>query len=127
MCGIAGIVTEHSERYNGALRLMVNALAHRGPDEQGVDHFVNCSLGHSRLCIVDLATGQQPMRGSDSWLGITFNGEIYGYRAIREQLATYPFKTSSDTEVILALYERYGERFLEKLPGMFAFALWDER
>ncbi len=127
MCGIAGILTQDSKRYERALKNMVEALRHRGPDGQGIDHFPNCSLGHTRLSIVDLETGGQPMRSSDGNLGITFNGEIYGYQKLRRQLTTYPFKTTSDTETILAMYERSQERLLETLPGMFAFGLWNDR
>jgi asparagine synthase (glutamine-hydrolysing) len=84
-------------------------------------------LGHTRLSIVDLATGEQPMLAADGTLAITFNGEIYGFREIKKSLEDYRFNTTSDTEVILALYETYGENLLQHLPGMFAFAIWDER
>ena len=127
MCGIAGIVAQNSHRYQEALQRMVEILRHRGPDEAGLDHFRDCSLGQARLSIVDLVSGKQPMRNDRETTGITFNGEIYGYKALRQALEPqYHFHTSSDTEVILAMYERYGERFIEKLPGMFAFALWDD-
>jgi len=92
----------------------------------GEDAFDTCLLGHRRLAIVDLESGAQPMRGAGGHTAITFNGEIYGYREVRASLGGYPFRTASDTEAILALYERFGESFVERLPGMFAFALWDE-
>jgi asparagine synthase (glutamine-hydrolysing) len=127
MCGIAGIVAPTAARYRHALERMVDALRHRGPDGNGVHVFGDCALGHTRLSIVDLATGDQPMLAGDGRAGVTFNGEIYGYRDLRSALGDYPFRTASDTEVILALYQRHGTRLLDSLPGMFAFALWDDR
>lgn len=127
MCGIAGIVTNNAKSYTPELNRMLQYIHHRGPDGDGVFSFDNCILGHVRLSIVDLETGSQPMLSPLTNTGITFNGEIYGYRKIREHFKDYPFKTTSDTEVILALYEKYGEReFLNKLPGMFSFSIWDD-
>ncbi len=126
MCGIAGIITPNAENYKEPLQRMVNALHHRGPDENGTHYFPNCALGHSRLSIVDLEKGQQPMLSPNKKISITFNGEIYGYQTIKERLSDYPFKTHSDTEIILALYQRYGKDLMPHLPGMFAFAIWDE-
>lgn len=102
-------------------------LAHRGPDADGIAEFDDCTLGHRRLSIIDLSTGAQPMCTADDSIAVTFNGEIYGYKDIKKELKNYPFRTNSDTETILALYETYGERFVEKLPGMFAFAIWDSK
>ncbi|MEZ5543291.1 MAG: asparagine synthase (glutamine-hydrolyzing) [Pseudomonadota bacterium] len=127
MCGIAGIVTQDVSRYQSALDGMVAALNHRGPDGHGKLLFQNCGLGHTRLAIIDLATGQQPMPSSDRSVAVTFNGEIYGFRDIRRNLKEYPFQTTSDTEVILALYDRYGDTMMSHLPGMFAFAIWDDK
>lgn len=128
MCGIAGIVAPEVKRYREPLGRMTDSLAHRGPDGAGIHFFGECAFGHRRLSIVDLESGQQPMLSSDAALGITFNGEIYGYGALRKGLeGRYPFRTSSDTEVILALYESMGSDLLSRLPGMFAFALWDDR
>lgn len=127
MCGIAGIVAPHAEQYRPALERMVAALSHRGPDGSGIHIFPGCALGHTRLSIVDLTTGDQPMLAADGSLAITFNGEIYGFRDIRERLDKYQFHTTSDTEVVLALYQTYGPDYLKHLPGMFAFAIWDER
>jgi asparagine synthase (glutamine-hydrolysing) len=125
MCGIVGIAKANSKRLEKPLNQMVDALYHRGPDDSGTYHFLNCSLGHARLSIVDLNTGQQPMIGSNSKTGIVFNGEIYGFKEIKNNLLNdFQFRTSSDTEVILALYSKYGSHFLEKLPGAFSFALW---
>ncbi|WP_224982618.1 asparagine synthase (glutamine-hydrolyzing) [Geomonas agri] len=126
MCGIAGIVAPQAERFREQLRLMTDSLAHRGPDGAGSSFFANCALGHRRLAIVDLEGGRQPMLSSDGSTGITFNGEIYGYQDIRRYLEPHPFVTSSDTEVILALYGRHGREMLRRLPGMFSFAIWDD-
>lgn len=127
MCGIAGIVAPDCARYEPTLDGMVAALSHRGPDGVAAHFFNNCAIGHRRLSIIDLATGDQPMFSPDGKVAVTFNGEIYGYREIKKGLRDYPFTTTSDTEVILALYERYGTNMLEHLPGMFALAIWDER
>jgi asparagine synthase (glutamine-hydrolysing) len=126
MCGIAGIVATHSARYESALDRMMAALSHRGPDGAGAHFFTDCALGHRRLSIIDLTTGEQPMFSPDRKVAITFNGEVYGYREIKKNLHDYPFITTSDTEIVLALYERYKTDMLKHLPGMFAFALWDE-
>jgi asparagine synthase (glutamine-hydrolysing) len=126
MCGIAGIVAPEVARHGAALERMVSALRHRGPDGLGSHLFRNCGLGHARLSIVDLKSGEQPMFGRDGAVGLTFNGEIYGFREIRERLRGYDFHTTSDTEVVLALYEEHGEGLVRHLPGMFAFALWDD-
>lgn len=126
MCGIAGIVTTDVRAYQGQLDRMISSLSHRGPDGSGSHFFKRCALGHTRLSIVDLESGGQPMLTPDKRLGITFNGEIYGFKDIKSNLPDYPFNTSSDTEVILALYKRYGEDMMSHLPGMFSFAIWDE-
>lgn len=127
MCGIAGIVAPDCVRYESVVDRMVAALSHRGPDGFAAHFFTGCALGHSRLSIIDLKTGDQPMFSPDYKVAVTFNGEIYGYREIKKDLPDYAFTTTSDTEVVLALYERYGTDMLKHLPGMFAFALWDER
>jgi len=105
---------------------MLTRIRHRGPDEEGTHFFDGCALGHRRLSIIDRAGGHQPMLSPDGRLGITFNGEIYGYKVLRQALPSYSFHTSCDTELLLALYERHATGMLEHLPGMFAFALWDE-
>ncbi|MEI6057425.1 MAG: asparagine synthase (glutamine-hydrolyzing) [bacterium] len=129
MCGIVGIVTKESSAngYEAHIKKMMASIKYRGPDEDGVHIFDTCALGHVRLSIVDLGSGQQPMLTSDKTNSIVFNGEIYGYKDIKKTLSEYNFDTNSDTEVILALYKKYGHNLLEKLPGMFAFALWDEK
>ena len=125
MCGIAGIAQKGVQKHDKEVRAMIAHLAHRGPDATGFHASESCTLGHARLSIIDLATGTQPM--SDENAVVTFNGEIFGYQDIRRRLSSYPFKTNSDTEVILALYATQGENLPKHLPGQFAFALWDKR
>ncbi len=105
---------------------MVACMKHRGPDGDGVYGFGNCLIGHNRLSIIDLLSGDQPMLNAAKDVGIVFNGEIYGYQSIRQTL-NYPYATTSDTEVIIALYEKHGTELLRHLPGMFAFGIWDEK
>lgn len=128
MCGIAGIVNSDPSR-DVAMRRMLDALAHRGPDGEGIYHDGLATLGHRRLSIIDLAGGQQPLRNADRSILLVCNGEIYNYRELRRELERdgYQFLTHSDCEVIIALYERYGDRLLNRLRGMFAFMLWDTK
>src|SRR5439155_1558244 len=115
----------------GLLVRMRDAIIHRGPDEEGIwlseDHHVG--LGTRRLKIIDLVGGQQPMANEDGTLVLAYNGEVYNHRALREELeqAGRRFRTKCDTEVVLAAYEAYGDDCLERLDGMFAFAIWDQR
>jgi asparagine synthase (glutamine-hydrolysing) len=128
MCGIAGIVERVGTAVDaGLLDRMTDVLRHRGPDGRGTVILGPAGLGHRRLSIIDLATGAQPMTNADRSVWITFNGEIYNYRELRSELAARGrrFETTSDTEVIVAAYEAWGERCLERLRGMFAFAIWD--
>jgi asparagine synthase (glutamine-hydrolysing) len=126
MCGIAGIVNTDPAR-DAAMRRMLDALQHRGPDGEGIYHDALATLGHRRLSIIDLAGGQQPLHNADRSILLVCNGEIYNYRELRRQLELdgYRFLTHSDCEVIIALYERHGDRLLDRLRGMFAFVLWD--
>ena len=132
MCGIAGIVSTDPARAI-AMRRMLDALAHRGPDGEGiyhdgsVTHHPVATLGHRRLSIIDLAGGQQPLQNADRSIVLVCNGEIYNYRELRRELERdgHAFLTHSDCEVIIGLYERYGDRLLDRLRGMFAFVLWD--
>lgn len=125
MCGISGIIAKNAGRYLPDQQQMIDTMYHRGPDGNGIYQYDNCLLGHNRLSIVDLSTGAQPMLDDTGKICIVFNGEIYGYKELRKQL-DYPFKTESDTELIIALYKKYGVGLLDRLPGMFAFAIWDE-
>jgi asparagine synthase (glutamine-hydrolysing) len=126
MCGIAGIVSDNISSQKILLTRAVDSLVHRGPDKQSTYFFGICGLGHTRLSIVDLDTGDQPMLTQDKKIGVVFNGEIYGYKKIKSSIPDFEFRTTADTEVILALYRTYGKKMMDKLPGMFAFALWDE-
>lgn len=125
MCGICGIyLPEGIDKRK--VQVMTNILSHRGPDDEGVWINREIGFGHRRLSIIDLSGGQQPMSNEDGTLWITFNGEIYNYREIKNTLAQpHQFKTKSDTEVILHLYEEIGEACVKRLRGMFAFAIYD--
>jgi len=125
MCGIAGIVGNNISNKSSLIKGMTDAIAHRGPDGEGAYEYDNCVLGHRRLSIIDLSTGDQPMLSNSKQQGIVFNGEIYGFHSVKASLKDYNFKTTSDTEVILALYEKFETSLCEHLPGMFAFAIWD--
>ena len=130
MCGIAGMLAEPGRRADSRLlRAMTGILAHRGPDGDGHHEDGRVGLGHRRLSIIDLATGEQPMSNDDASVWITFNGEIYNYRELRRELEArgYRFRTASDTEVIIKAYEAFGPDCVGHLRGMFAFALWDAR
>jgi asparagine synthase (glutamine-hydrolysing) len=130
MCGICGILQRDGARpvdQAGVLNMM-GALRHRGPDGHGFYFDGPVGLGHTRLAIIDLEAGRQPMSNEDKSLWIVFNGEIYNYLELRRDLSRHHvFQTHSDTEVILHLYEEMGERCLERLNGMFSFAIWDSR
>lgn len=133
MCGIAGSYAYGTRQPIDKLLLerMTSSLAHRGPDGFGYHYSHDGSLGfgHRRLSIIDLSTGDQPMCNEDSSVWVTYNGEIYNYRELREQLRArgHHFKTVSDTEVIIHAYEEWGEGCPAKLNGIFAFGIWDER
>jgi asparagine synthase (glutamine-hydrolysing) len=124
MCGIAGYVGSAPSEL---LPLMVRALEHRGPDDEGLHVENEVGLGMTRLAIIDLVTGRQPMATSDKTAWIVFNGEIYNFRDLRAELQARgsTFHTTSDTEVILEAYRTWGDACVERLRGMFAFALWD--
>ncbi len=127
MCGIAGIVgLKDKEIANNKILSMTESLKHRGPDATGVfvDHEI--ALGHLRLSIIDLSeSANQPFFDTSNRYVITYNGEIYNFQEVRKLLPEYPFRTDSDTEVILAAYEKFGADCLTLFNGMFAFAIWD--
>ncbi len=131
MCGIAGWFSQNPTIDNALkiLQAMVAAIAHRGPDGNDIYTSQHVGLAHTRLAIIDINGGKQPMQTEDGEFVITFNGEIYNYRALRKELISKGsiFHTESDTEVILQLYHQYGWRGFNRLRGMYAFALWDSR
>lgn len=132
MCGIYGYISLKEKIEPERLRRMGNALRHRGPDDEGEiirdSRGASIGLGHKRLSIIDLSSAaRQPMANEDETIWITFNGEIYNFKELRRELESkgHRFRSNSDTEVIVHLYEETGTRCLERLNGMFAFALWD--
>src|SRR5213080_348782 len=130
MCGIAGRFNFDPARPVDPARLaaMTSAIAHRGPDADGFYTSRGIGLGHRRLSIIDLATGDQPLTNEDQTIWIVFNGEIYNFADVRAELVTHGhrFRTHSDTEVIVHAHEQWGDRAVERFRGMFAYALWDE-
>lgn len=130
MCGICGKLNFDPQAAVSAalLKRMADTIHHRGPDDEGYYTSGPVGLGFRRLSIIDLNTGHQPISNEDGSVWIVFNGEIYNYQELRESLLSkgHRFKTQTDTEVIVHLYEEYGEGCVEKLRGMFGFALWDE-
>jgi asparagine synthase (glutamine-hydrolysing) len=130
MCGIAGIVNfRQPENQEIILNRMLRAMSHRGPDASGLYMSDSCGLGHARLSIIDLSGGYQPMHNEDRTVWIVFNGEIFNYPELRDDLLArgHRFYTHSDTEVIIHLYEEYGSELFSHLNGQFAIALWDRR
>ncbi len=129
MCGICGAIGGESGIAETRVSKMMTAMIHRGPDEDGVLAEPFAVLGMRRLSIIDLAGGRQPVYNEDGTIGVVFNGEIYNFPHLRSQLETagHYFRTRSDTEVLVHAYEEWGERSLDRLRGMFAFALWDGR
>jgi asparagine synthase (glutamine-hydrolysing) len=129
VCGIAGIATIHPvTELRPAVERMAAAMRHRGPDSKGVEDLGSCLLANTRLSIIDLNNrGRMPMSSTDGQTWITYNGECYNASELRVGLSErgHCFRTTTDTEVVLHLYLEYGERFVEKLRGMFAFAIWD--
>jgi len=128
MCGIAGIVDFERRADPACVERMIGVLEHRGPDGHGVWADNGVALGHRRLSIIDLTEGgHQPMVLDNDRYVITFNGEIYNYVELREELRRegYEFHSSSDTEVLLVAYAHWGDDCLHRLNGMFAFAIWD--
>ena len=131
MCGICGKLSFDREARVSPrlLKAMADSIHHRGPDDEGYYTSGPVGFGFRRLSIIDLNTGHQPICNEDASVWIVFNGEIYNYQELRRHLETkgHVFKTETDTEVIVHLYEEFGEACVEKLRGMFAFAIWDER
>lgn len=130
MCGITGKIFFDKNQHISSIELeeMTNIISHRGPDDKGFYIKENVGLGFRRLSIIDLKTGHQPLSNQKGNLWITFNGEVYNFQELREDLERkgYRFRTNTDTEVIVNLYQEYGEKCVDFLRGMFAFVIWDE-
>ena len=128
MCGYVGFA-DHIEDKNTVLKNMMNTIIHRGPDSEGMYTDDDVALGFRRLSIIDLEAGSQPLFNEDNSIVLVFNGEIYNYQDLRTGLIEqgHQFRTKSDSEVLINLYEEYGEEMLNKLRGMFSFAIWDQK
>jgi asparagine synthase (glutamine-hydrolysing) len=127
VCGICGIASTNSSRITDRVAAMSATLVHRGPDSSGEFNDEGVALAARRLSIIDLETGDQPVANENGTVHVVQNGEIYNYRELRRELerAGHSFRTQGDTEVLLHLYEEHGDRFAERLRGMFAIAIWD--
>src|SRR5215471_18845908 len=128
MCGITGFVSlTPSASPASVIERMTDPIRHRGPDDSGIFRDPHASLGFRRLAIIDVAGGHQPMTNEDQSTWIIFNGEIFNHASIRPDLeaAGHRYTTRSDTETILHAYEQYGPSCVQKLRGMFAFAIWE--
>lgn len=131
MCGICGKLNLKTgiPIQLSLIKSMMNVMVHRGPDDEGVYITDQVALGHRRLSIIDLNTGKQPISNEDQTVWVVFNGEIYNYKELRDFLLQkgHFFKTCTDTEVLVHLYEEFGDEMVSKLRGMFAFAIWDSK
>jgi asparagine synthase (glutamine-hydrolysing) len=127
MCGIAGFVLREGAADASSVRLMCDQIRHRGPDDEGYYVDGGCAIGMRRLSIIDLDTGHQPISNEDGSVHVVFNGEIYNYRELRDHLTAcgHRFRTNSDTETLVHLYEEEGIEGINRLRGMFAYAIWD--
>lgn len=127
MCGICGIALKEGEVNEKRLGAMTDVLHHRGPDDSGVFIDKNIGLGHRRLSIIDVQSGHQPISNEDDTIWISYNGEVYNHSDIRQRLigAGHQYKTRSDTETLIHLYEDKGLGGVQELRGMFAFSIWD--
>ena len=128
MCGICGKISLDPVQRTEIERMMT-ALSHRGPDDVGLYVKDGVGLGHRRLSIIDLGTGKQPIPNEDGSVWVVLNGEVYNYFGLRQELLErgHTFRTKTDTEVIVHLYEEVGEECVKRLRGMFAFAIWDAK
>src|SRR3984893_7614990 len=130
MCGICGVIgIERVEQAEAITRRMMEAIRHRGPNDDGLLVAPSVALGMRRLSIIDLSGGRQPVFNEAGNVAVVFNGEIYNYQQLRGTLEGrgHAFRTHSDTEVIVHAYEEWGEQCVRELRGMFAFAIWDAR
>jgi asparagine synthase (glutamine-hydrolysing) len=129
MCGIAGFLLRSGQAQAEVVRAMTDVIRHRGPDDEGIYTDGPCGIGMRRLSIIDLSTGHQPISNEDGSVWVVFNGEIYNYEDLRQDLIArgHQFRTNSDTETIVHLYEEKGAEGLALLRGMFAFCIWDAK
>jgi asparagine synthase (glutamine-hydrolysing) len=129
MCGIAGILNLNNNKVDpGIIQSMTDAVAHRGPDAEGIWNENEIALGHRRLSIIDLSTAaNQPFTDNSGRFVTVFNGEIYNYNDVKRKITAYDFRTTSDTEVLVAAYAKWGADCLHHFRGMFAFAIWDKQ
>ncbi|HVP54250.1 MAG TPA: asparagine synthase (glutamine-hydrolyzing) [Candidatus Eisenbacteria bacterium] len=129
MCGIAGLLLHNSKARVDDVRMMTDLIRHRGPDDEGIYLDGPCGIGMRRLSIIDLNTGHQPISNEDGSVWVVFNGEIYNYQELRDDLISrgHRFTTNSDTETLVHLYEQEGTEGLHRLRGMFAYCIWDAR
>src|SRR4051812_33623097 len=130
MCGIAGYLSFTEQNADlSVVRSMCSQIRHRGPDDEGTYVDGKCGIGMRRLSIIDLSTGHQPISNEDGSVWIVFNGEVYNYQELRRELIAkgHRFRTNSDTETIIHLYEEEGTAGIARLRGMFAYAIWDAR
>ncbi|MDE7131170.1 MAG: asparagine synthetase B, partial [Lachnospiraceae bacterium] len=129
MCGICGMFRKNNEVDKEKFEQMIDIIAYRGPDDRGAYYENNIALGHRRLAIIDLSKeGHQPFSYKDRYI-MVYNGEIYNFRELREQLRHkgYEFATKTDTEVLIAMYDCYGKECVKHLNGMWAFAVYDRQ
>ena len=130
MCGIAGYAGPRAAEQAGRVGAMLQAIAHRGPDNEGLWNDGDVALGHRRLSIIDTsASGNQPMVSASERFVLVYNGEIYNYLELRQELAAtgIRFTSDSDSEVLLAAFEAWGERCVQRFNGMWAFVIWDRQ
>ena len=129
MCGIAGYVNNNKKPQKKDLKNMADRIKHRGPDGEGYFLDDMAALAHRRLAILDLETGDQPIYNEDKDIVVVFNGELYNYKELTEELKEkgHKFTTSTDTEVLVHGYEEWGHDLVNKLRGMFAFAIWNQK
>lgn len=127
MCGFVGFVDARTQDKANVIHAMADQIVHRGPDQEGYFLDDTAALGFRRLSIIDLEKGGQPIYNEDQSKVLVFNGEIYNYKQLREELIQkgHQFTTKSDSEVLLHGYEEYGKELLQKLRGMYAFVIWD--
>src|SRR5436190_9919602 len=129
MCGVAGFSLRNGSANAATVQAMCDQIRHRGPDDQGIHVDRGCGIGMRRLSIIDLSTGHQPLSNEDGSVWVVFNGEIYNYQELRQRLIGqgHRFRTNSDTETLVHLYEEDGVEGFAELRGMFAFCIWDAR